>query len=169
MSFAGLAYLSIFLAEFVFALPLPHLSRATAPISAPIVEQPDPEMPSSSNSRTVAVSPPSRKEREAPLPQFPIMVAILIVGIPIMIAMYIASTRFSDYRHHAFDIFAGSALGIASAWLGWRWYGAWTCAVHADGRVYNLIHKAKSNDDNEKYDRPAMVEEGAMGTPGRAL
>lgn len=172
MSFAGLTYFAIFLAEFVFALPLPHLSRVTAPISAPLVA---PEATSSADSHTAAAPPaalPSRREdRETPLPRFPIMAAILIVGIPIMIAMYIASTRYSDYRHHPFDIFGGAALGIASAVLGWRWYGAWTCASQAEGRVYTFMDKAKGNDDNEKYDGTVMAEEGGapMGRAGRAV
>jgi len=172
VSFAGLTYFAIFLAEFVFALPLPHLSRVTAPISAPIV---DGETTSPSGPRAEEAVPPplprpvSREERETPLPRFPIMAAILIVGIPIMIAMYISSTRFSDYRHHPFDILAGAALGIGAAWLGWRWYGAWTCAVHAEGKVYMFLHKTKGDDD-EKRDGTDVAEKGAAtGRSARAV
>ncbi|KAF8542730.1 phosphatidic acid phosphatase type 2/haloperoxidase [Trichophaea hybrida] len=128
MSFAGLTYLAIFLSEFVFALPLAHLSTKSStsiPISAPIVDTED---------HTDAAHV---EKSETPLPRFPIMVIILICGIPLMLAMYIASTRFSDYRHHTFDILAGSALGIFAGVVGWRWYGAWCCAG-GEGRVYAL-------------------------------
>lgn len=133
MSFAGLTYLAIFLAEFVFALPLPHLHRTT-PVSAPIVgdgssRSPPPDEP--------APPPAHASGGETPLPRFPIMAAILVSGLPLLLAAYIASTRFSDYRHHAFDILAGSVLGIFAGVVGWRWYGAWCCAG-GEGRVYGL-------------------------------
>lgn len=139
MSFAGLGYLSIWLAEFVFALPLPHLStKTTPPLSAPLVDNAA-EPRTSMSPATRLLSRGSQEERDTPLPRVPFMAAILVCGVPLMTAMYIASTRFSDFRHHSGDIFAGSLLGVASAVLGWRWYGAWTTSAEAEGRVYGFM------------------------------
>ncbi|KAF8249253.1 acid phosphatase/Vanadium-dependent haloperoxidase [Wilcoxina mikolae CBS 423.85] len=160
MSFAGLTYLAIFLSEFVFALPLAHLSTKSStstPISAPIVGTEEEDYTHAARV----------ENSETPLPRFPIMVIILICGIPILLAMYIASTRFSDYRHHTFDILAGSALGIFAGVVGWRWYGAWCCAG-GEGRVYALKEHLAS--------RGTMVEEedvetgkGVQRDPGEGM
>jgi hypothetical protein len=137
VSFAGLTYLAIFLAEFVFALPLPHLASQD-PVSAPIVGNGtgQPRRSSYASAAPVVGGGENPQERGTPLPKFPIMGAILICGVPVMVAMYIATTRFSDFRHHGTDILCGSILGILSAFLGWRWYGAWTTCAQGDGRVY---------------------------------
>ena len=51
----------------------------------------------------------------------PIYLAIFPI-IPIGAAIYISSTRYSDYWHHGFDVFVSAILGTATAWLGFRWY-----------------------------------------------
>jgi hypothetical protein len=143
VSFSGLTYLAIFLAEFVFALPVPGLSKP--PVSAPMVDNGLGSVRSNSytSSRPVITGAETSQERGTPLPKFPIMGAILICGVPVMLAMYIATTRFSDFRHHGTDILCGSILGILSAFLGWRWYGSWTIAEQGDGRVYKFPPKDK--------------------------
>ena len=62
------------------------------------------------------------------LPRFPIMLALLICAVPVLLAGYIGSTRFSDFRHHAGDVIGGSLLGAVAGVMGWRWYGGWSCA-----------------------------------------
>ncbi len=47
---------------------------------------------------------------------------LIIAFIPIGAAIYIASTRWSDFRHHGFDILSGSLLGFSAAWFAFRWY-----------------------------------------------
>lgn len=42
-------------------------------------------------------------------------------------ATYVASTRWSDYRHHGFDVLFGSAEGMVCACVGWGWYGVFSC------------------------------------------
>ena len=42
--------------------------------------------------------------------------------IPLCAATYIATTRFSDFRHHPFDILFGAVLGIVVSWASFRMY-----------------------------------------------
>jgi hypothetical protein len=135
-----LTYLAIFLAEFVFALPL--ASVATRPTSTPIARRAaaratdgQENAPEDEGINTTS------GDHETSMPRFPIMAMILICGIPVLIATYVASTRFSDFRHHPFDILFGSSLGIFAAIGGWRWYGAWCCAG-GEGGVYGLVGAA---------------------------
>lgn len=60
---------------------------------------------------------PPRKQAAAP----PAYLFILPL-IPISIATYVASSRYSDFRHHGFDIIFGSLLGIASSSISFRMY-----------------------------------------------
>lgn len=42
--------------------------------------------------------------------------------LPLFGAVFIASSRWFDYRHHAFDIFSGFLIGFLAAILGFRYY-----------------------------------------------
>ena len=84
--------------------------------------------------------------------------------IPICTATYIATTRFSDFRHHAFDIFFGSLLGIILSWAsfrmyqlpvrrgdGWAWRSrsasrAFGISIGASGYVEDGLRRKKSDD-----------------------
>lgn len=37
-------------------------------------------------------------------------------------AIYVCSTRFTDFRHFGFDLLFGSLIGITCAWFSFRWY-----------------------------------------------
>ncbi|EAS27657.3 PAP2 domain-containing protein [Coccidioides immitis RS] len=102
MSFAGLTYLSLWLCA-KLAITIPFLSVA----SLQEVEQPN-----------LNKSPVSLRNRGAAPPT----VLVLLVFVPIVAATYIASSRWADSRHFAFDILFGALLGIAFAWLGFRLY-----------------------------------------------
>jgi len=60
---------------------------------------------------------PPRSQAAAP----PIYILVFPL-IPTCAAIYISTTRYSDFYHHGFNIIIGAILGIASAWLGFRWY-----------------------------------------------
>lgn len=60
---------------------------------------------------------PIRNQAAAP----PVYTLILIL-VPLGAAFYISSTRYTDFRHHGFDIISGSLLGIVCAWFSFRWY-----------------------------------------------
>ena len=42
--------------------------------------------------------------------------------IPLGLAIFIAGTRYFDFRNHGFDVLAGSAVGTTTAWFGFRLY-----------------------------------------------
>lgn len=75
---------------------------------------PDPEGHISSHSRAVLAL---RRQAAAP-PLYLFGISLL----PFFAAVYIASSRWFDYRHHAFDIFSGFLIGTLAAILGFRWY-----------------------------------------------
>ncbi|KAI5839928.1 phosphatidic acid phosphatase type 2/haloperoxidase, partial [Morchella snyderi] len=99
MSFAGLTYTSLFLASFIFSMQMPF-ARAITPFSG-----------------SAAAAAPSAH------PKVPQMLSFAVVATPMLLATYVASTRWSDYRHHGFDVLFGSFEGIVCALVGWGWYG----------------------------------------------
>ena len=42
--------------------------------------------------------------------------------VPLGLAIFIAGTRYFDFRNHGSDILAGAVVGTISAWVGLRWY-----------------------------------------------
>jgi membrane-associated phospholipid phosphatase len=119
LSFAGLTYASLFLASFVFSMTLP-LARQIRPFYIT-------SSPTASTTSTASTAPTAPTAQ----PKFPQMLAFAIVSFPMWIAIYIASTRWSDYRHHGFDVLFGSCEGIVCALIGWSWYGVYSCRVGA--------------------------------------
>lgn len=85
-------------------------------------------------------STPARKQAAAP----PVYLLLLPL-IPISIAFYISSTRFSDFRHHGFDIIFGSSMGIAISWLSFRMYhmpiqrgAGWSWGPRSTSRAWGI-------------------------------
>lgn len=60
---------------------------------------------------------PIRYQSAAP----PVYTLVLILT-PVGTAIYVASTRFTDFRHFGFDLIFGSLIGITTAWFSFRWY-----------------------------------------------
>jgi hypothetical protein len=98
-SSAGLNYLSLFLAS-KLSLTIPHL-----PLTP-------------SNPNTPASSPSLLRAHSASPPLYLLIPTI----IPFLSSIYIVSTRFSDFRHHAFDILFGYFLGTSCALFAFRYY-----------------------------------------------
>ncbi|KAG8531153.1 uncharacterized protein KY384_004511 [Bacidia gigantensis] len=67
---------------------------------------------------------------------------IIFPLIPIAGAIYISSTRYSDFQHHGFDVLMSAILGSLTAWLGFRWYqmpirrGGWAWAARSLERAF---------------------------------
>lgn len=51
----------------------------------------------------------------------PVYLLVLTI-IPWFASIYIASTRFSDFRHHGFDILFGYFIGTVCAFFAFRYY-----------------------------------------------
>jgi len=48
--------------------------------------------------------------------------ATLVVGAPIALAAWVASSRVHDYKHHVYDTLAGGVIGMAIALVTWQWF-----------------------------------------------
>lgn len=116
-SFAGMTYLALFLcSKFAIGIPFlppsPHKLPSPSHFLNPAITRTD----NHHNKGTPEDIPP-RNQAAAP----PIWLLVLPL-LCMATAIYIASSRWRDDRHQGFDIICGSILGIASAWLGFRWY-----------------------------------------------
>ena len=60
---------------------------------------------------------PLRKQAAAP-PTYLFILPLITISIPV----YVSSTRFSDFRHHGFDILFGSLMGILISYISFRMY-----------------------------------------------
>ena len=99
VAFAGLTYLSLFLAT--------KLS-ATIPFLPPPSSDSARRQEASMDERTAAAAPP--------------LYLLVVTLIPMAAAIYIASTRFTDYKHAGFDVLFGSVEGLLAAWFAFRFY-----------------------------------------------
>lgn len=127
-SWAGLLYLTMFLAsKFSVAIPfLPSRPYTTNPDHVSAVAR--------SNLKNRSILPLNAKDSntysytdERVVPDryqaaAPPVYSLIFVLVPIGTAIYVCSTRFTDYRHFGFDLLFGSFIGITAAWFSFRWY-----------------------------------------------
>ncbi|KAF2842178.1 PAP2-domain-containing protein [Patellaria atrata CBS 101060] len=155
-SWAGMLYLSLFLAS-KFAIAIPFLpprgysqneeetaldreQRLTLPAfrknnSGKKLSNDDNQNLSDTNAVV-----PIRNQAAAP-PTW-----ILVLGlIPIGTAIYITSTRYTDFRHHPIDLFFGSLIGILCAYSSFRWYhlpirqgAGWAWGARTRNRAFGI-------------------------------
>ncbi|KAJ4362805.1 hypothetical protein N0V95_001297 [Ascochyta clinopodiicola] len=135
-SWAGLLYLTLFLAS-KFSVAIPFLaprpfstnpaytsavtpsnlkSRGSTDRSVLPVHKQESTLSASGNTDNDTVVP-IRYQSAAP----PVYTLVLILT-PVGTAIYVASTRFTDFRHFGFDLIFGSLIGITTAWFSFRWY-----------------------------------------------
>lgn len=136
VSWAGLLYLTLFLAS-KFSVAIPFLaprpfstnpaytsavtpsnlkSRASTDRSILPVHKQESTLSASGYAETDAVVP-IRYQSAAP----PVYTLVLILT-PIGTAIWVVSTRYTDFRHFGFDLIFGSLIGITTAWFSFRWY-----------------------------------------------
>ncbi|KAF2735476.1 PAP2 domain-containing protein [Polyplosphaeria fusca] len=130
-SWAGLLYLTLFLAS-KFAVAVPFLSPRPFSTNPAYTSAESP-----SNLRTHGILPMHKKENtDSTLSPYneetivpirnqaaaPPIYTLALVLVPVCAAIYITSTRFTDYRHHGFDLIFGSLIGILCSWFSFRWY-----------------------------------------------
>ncbi|KAL8807655.1 MAG: hypothetical protein Q9200_004591 [Gallowayella weberi] len=168
-SWAGLFYLTLYLAsKFSITIPyLPPFSYASSTGSSshtfanvdktgrPSSSSPTLPPPASTDPHT-----PGRSQSAAP----PTYLHVLLL-IPICLAIYISSTRYSDFRHHGFDILFGSLMGISISWFGFRMYhlpirrgGGWAWGPRSEARAfgtgiglggYREVQRKKEDDNQD--------------------
>lgn len=123
-SWAGLLYLTLFLAS-KFSVAIPHLSPR------PYSQNPaytSAVAPSNLRKQTLSFNKhDSYPTEEAVVPMryqnaAPPVWTIVLVLVPVAAAIYISSTRFTDFRHFGFDLLFGSLIGITCAWFSFRLY-----------------------------------------------
>ena len=131
-SWSGLLYLSLFIcsksAIAIPYLPLQHSGQA----SSETQRSPDVELlPLPATSRAESSKSPARPLQSTqpmnPLPLYnqaatPPNYGLILVLIPLGVATYICSTRYSEFWHFGFDVLSGSFIGIVSAWFSFKWY-----------------------------------------------
>lgn len=137
-SSAGLIYLSLFLAS-KFTISIPFLSPAAySSDSSRFSAFPSQEgqahgenastidkTSSSSGNNHYSGTPSHNNDAFAAVRSqaaSPPVYLLLITVIPWFASIYIASTRFSDFRHHGFDILFGYFIGTTCAIFAFRYY-----------------------------------------------
>ena len=135
-SFAGLTYLALYLCSKLrfsipYLLPYSHSSEAIAAGTA---------FSSDTNSSNDKEAVAYRHQAAAP----PLTTLILPL-IPVGLAVYISSTRYSDFRHHGFDIIFGALMGFVFAWTAFRLYhmpirraAGWSWGPRGEGRAFGI-------------------------------
>ena len=148
VAFAGLVYLALWLCAKLgisppFVGPRNHRSEFSVAKEQASV-------------RTQAAAPP--------------MYLILFPSIPIGAAIYISSTRYSDFWHHGFDVFVSAGLGILTAWLGFRWYhmpirqgGGWAWAPRSSRRAYWKSFGTLTYSDSRDQEAKDLEHGGVLG------
>lgn len=135
-SWAGLLYLTLFLAsKFSVAIPFlaprpfstnPAYTSAVTPSNLKSRVSTDrPVLPVHKQESTL--SSPGYAENDAVVPiryqsAAPPVYTLALVLTPVGTAIYVASTRFTDFRHFGFDLLFGSLIGITTSWFSFRWY-----------------------------------------------
>ena len=126
VSWAGLAYLTFFLCS-KFAIYVPYLlpySYAESEMSSKSYSNVDGDFQSEFKDSSALTA---NSSRSASLPlrnqaAAPPVYLIVMAFIPVALATYISSTRYTDFKHAGFDIIFGSILGFLLAWGSYRMY-----------------------------------------------
>ena len=129
-SAAGLIYLSLFIAS-KLAITIPFLAPSAYSSDRSIYsafpsraekrtletakrsEHNQAQLPSGHNDRIIA----ARSQAAAP----PVYLLVFAI-VPFFASIYISSTRYSDFRHHGFDILFGYFIGTVTAVFAFRFY-----------------------------------------------
>ena len=117
-------YLTLFLCS-KFSVTIPYLLPYTYDSSIRDARGSDQGLTNSDSDNSKAdvflsaksTSVPLREQAAAP-PTYLFILPVVCISIP----TYVASTRFSDFRHHGFDIIFGSLMGTVISYISFRMY-----------------------------------------------
>lgn len=180
-SWSGLLYLTLFVAsKFSVAIPfLPPRPFSTNPdhtsAIAPANLKDKPLLPLHHEQSSSTFS----KERVVPIryqAAAPPVYTLVLVLVPIAAAIYITSTRFTDFRHFGFDLLFGSFIGIVSAWFSFRWYhlpitrgAGWSWGPRSYQRSWGIGVGVGSYVGTEGWSQHGRSETAATSSPIPAL
>jgi hypothetical protein len=129
--------------------------------------------PSASTTPSSSFQPYPRTTSAAP----PLYLLVIIFA-PVILAIYIAATRFTDYKHHGFDILFGSTEGAICAWFAFRFYhlpirggAGWSWGPRSEGRAWGIGVGTGSYTTGEKsrIGRSKLGNRNTQSTNGGAL
>ena len=106
---------------------------------------------------------PLREQAAAP-PTYLLILPLICISIP----AYVASTRFSDFRHHGFDIIFGSSMGIVISYISFRMYhlpirrgAGWSWGPRSMSRAWGISVGTRGyTDGNETLAKKSDLEAG---------
>ena len=172
-------YLALFLCS-KFSVTIPYLLPYTYENSIREVKGydglPDDESDESKNGVVSSVKEtlvPLRKQAAAP-PAYLFALPILCISI----STYVASTRFSDFRHHGFDILFGSSMGTVFSYISFRMYhlpvrrgAGWSWGPRSVSRAWGIgvgTHGYTSGNELLAKDRDVEAGNG-IRNPGTTI
>ena len=165
VSFAGLFYFSLYLCS-KFAIRTPYLlhypPHSNEESFSDTLHYNDRNKEDASPQSSITTRDTVRKEAAAP-PTYLIVLPL----IPLCAALYIASTRYSDFKHHGFDIISGSAIGIVVSWLSFRMYhlpvgrgAGWAWRPRSAQKAYGIgigaLGYVDGNNQHKRSDDPEV-------------
>jgi len=189
-SWAGLLYLSLFLAsKFSVAIPfLPHRPFSTNPSFTSAVAPSNLKKQSSvvglhnrQESKFAPSSPTANFAEEYVVPlryqnAAPPVWTIALPLIPIGAAIYIAATRFTDFRHFGFDLLFGSFIGITTSWTSFRFYhlpitrgAGWAWGPRSYDRAFGIGVGRGTYVGTEGWSRSGKSETAAHAAQGEGV
>lgn len=108
VAFAGLFYLSLWIAmKFSVGIPVLHSDRTLHTLKDASLQRGGIHDEASSLRRQNAAPP---------------LYLLTLVLIPFAVAIYIATTRYQDGKHHGFDVIFSAIIGTISGYFGFRLY-----------------------------------------------
>lgn len=184
-SAAGLIYLSLFLAS-KFSVTLPFVVSSNAPLDdsshAAFPSRTHPYEATNIDNGDAAKSAITDRtakhnsrlqslRRQAAAPP---VYLLAITLVPFCLAIFIAASRWFDFRHHGFDILFGFLIGTITAIYSFRYYhlpimagAGWAWGPRSDDRAFwaGVGRLGYAGDNSDKYDRSTMHYAG-LGASG---
>lgn len=151
-SWAGLLYLTLFLcSKFAITIPfLPHRPHSHDTADVAFESEQSATLPLHNTSTGYSSVPGEAEKLSSTIPirnqaAAPPTWTVVLVMIPVFVAIYICSTRFAQFYHFGWDLFAGSTIGVISAYFSFRLYhlpinrgAGWAWGARSRNRAFGI-------------------------------
>ncbi|ORY62300.1 PAP2 superfamily-domain-containing protein [Pseudomassariella vexata] len=197
---AGLIYLSFFLAS-KFAVVIPFMAPGSYTTDSSAMSSFPSRMPNAGNRKVYepvhsvssqAVDDISAPDDPAVSKQIaehstavfavrkqaaaPPLYLLLLTALPFFGSIFIASSRWFDFRHHGFDILFGFMIGLICAWFAFRYYhlpisqgAGWAWAPRSSDKAFWAGVGSYSYATDKKHWIRRSAEEGAQAGQAPAV